>query len=82
MKKKAKKIIISSLGIFFILFGLFSLVVPFLQGILFLIIGFLLLSFCFPQTNTILKRYLHKHPHLIEKIEKIEKKIKKFIGEI
>jgi hypothetical protein len=27
-----------------------------------------------------LKRYLHKHPHLVEKIEKIEKKVKEFIG--
>ena len=82
IKKKIKKILILTFGIFFILLGLLGLVLPFLQGILFLIIGFLLLSFYFPQTSTILKRYLHKHPYLVEKIEKIEKKIKEFIGEI
>jgi uncharacterized membrane protein YbaN (DUF454 family) len=82
MKKKIKKIIILTLGISFILLGLLGLVVPLLQGILFLLIGVILLSFYFPQTNTILKKYLHKHPHLVEKIEKIEKKVKEFIGEI
>lgn len=82
MKKKIKKILILALGIIFILLGLLGLVLPLLQGILFLLIGVLLLSFYFPQTSTILKRYLHKHPHLVEKIEKIEKKVKEFIGEI
>lgn len=82
MKKKIKKIIILTLGIIFILLGLLGLVVPLLQGILFLLIGVILLSFYFPQTSTILKRYLHKHPHVVEKIEKIEKKVKEFIGEI
>ena len=82
IKKKIKKILILTLGIVFILLGLLGLVLPLLQGILFLLIGIMILSFYFPQTSTILKRYLHKHPHLVEKIEKIEKKIKDFLGEV
>ena len=77
-----KKIMVLTLGIIFILLGLLGLFLPFLQGILFLIIGFIILSLYFPQVITILKKYLHKHPHLVEKIEKIEKKIKEFVGEI
>ncbi len=82
MRKKIKKILILTFGISFIILGLLGLVFPFLQGILFLIIGFIILSLYFPQVITILKKYLHKHPHLVEKIEKIEKKIKEFVGEI
>ena len=82
MKKKIKKILILTLGIGFILLGLLGLVIPFLQGIPFLILGIIILSLYFPQTSIILKRYLHKHPKLIKKIEKIEEKAKKFIGEI
>ncbi|MFA6177420.1 MAG: hypothetical protein WC694_00810 [Candidatus Paceibacterota bacterium] len=82
MRKKIKKILILTFGIGFILFGLIGLLIPFLQGIIFLLIGIALLSFYFPQTTTILKRYLHKHPHLVAKIEKTEKKVRKFIEEI
>lgn len=71
-----------TLGIVFIILGLLGLVLPFLQGILFLIIGFILLSFCFPKVRFLIKKHTEARPHLSPTINKIEAWIAKFIGEI
>ncbi len=82
MKRKIKKTLVLILGIIFILFGLFGLVVPFLQGILFLIIGFMILSLCFPKIRLLIQKHAQKSPHFFSLINKAEKWIAKFIGEI
>ena len=82
MKKKAKKILIFSLGIIFIVLGLLGLVLPFLQGILFLIIGIFLLSFSSPKLQQWIKKMVEKSPSTLKIIEKIEKWMSKNIGEL
>ncbi|MES3031843.1 MAG: PGPGW domain-containing protein [Patescibacteria group bacterium] len=82
MRKKAKKILILTVGIIFIIFGLCGLVLPFLQGIIFLFIGFILLSFYFPKSYLWLEKHTEKYPRLFIKIKKVEAWIKKFIGEV
>ena len=82
MSKKIKKILILTTGIIFIIFGLLGLILPFLQGILFLIIGFILISFYFPKIRLLIKKHLEQHSHLSPTINKIELWIIKFIGEI
>jgi uncharacterized protein len=82
MRKQAKKIFILSVGIAFIMLGLIGLVLPILQGILFLIIGFILVSFYFPEIRLLMKKHVEKHPHLSPVINKFEAWILKFIGEI
>lgn len=71
-----------TIGIIFVILGLFGLVLPFLQGILFLFIGFFLISFSFPKIRLWIEKYTEKYPHLFLVIKKIEKWITEIIGEI
>lgn len=82
MQKQVKKILILTIGIIFIVLGLLGLVLPFLQGILFLAIGFFLISFYFPKSYQWIEKHTEKYPHIYTKIKKVEAWIKKFIGEI
>jgi len=82
MHKKVKKVLILTLGIIFILLGLFGLVLPFLQGILFLIIGFMILSLYFPIIRLHIQKHAQKSTHVLSLVNKAEKWIAKFIGEI
>ena len=59
MQKHAKRILVLTVGIIFILLGLVGLALPFLQGILFLIIGFLL-SLTLLSANTHINEKTHR----------------------
>ncbi|MFA6300956.1 MAG: PGPGW domain-containing protein [Candidatus Paceibacterota bacterium] len=80
--KKTKKIIIFTVGIFFIILGLLGLVLPFLQGILFLIIGIFLLSFSFPKFRNWIQNKAEKSSSSLKIIKKIEKWIEIILGEV
>lgn len=82
MQKQAKKILVLVVGIIFIILGLFGLVLPFLQGILFLAIGLLLVSFCSPKMRFHIKKHSERHERLFLLINKVETWLTKFIGEI
>jgi len=82
MKRKAKKILVLAIGSIFIIFGLLGLFLPFLQGIIFLIVGFILISLCFPRVRLLLNKHTEKSPHVFKIINKAEKWIVKIIGEI
>lgn len=82
MHKQAKKILVLTLGIMFIILGLIGLVAPFLQGILFLIIGFMILSLYFPVIRHHIQKHAQKFPHALSLVNKAEKWIAKFVGEI
>ena len=82
MPKQIKKVLILTLAIIFILFGLLGLVLPVLQGILFLIIGLMLLSLYFPRIRHHIAKHAEKSPHASALLNKAEKWIAKFIGEI
>ncbi|MFH1704467.1 MAG: hypothetical protein ABH861_00630 [Patescibacteria group bacterium] len=80
MPKKLKRVLLFIVGIFFILLGFVGLVAPFLQGILFLTIGIVLLSMWSPC----MREYMYKHtkrcPKLHAVVERVEKWIVKIIG--
>lgn len=82
MQKKIKKVLVLTVGIIFIILGLFGLVLPFLQGFIFLAIGLMLVSFCFPKVRLWINKHTERYPHLFSVINKIEMWIAKFIGEI
>ena len=82
MRKEAKKILVLTLGVIFIILGLLGLALPFLQGIIFLVIGFLLVSFCFPEIRPWVNKYTKRYPQLLATINKIDKWMIKIIGEI
>jgi uncharacterized membrane protein YbaN (DUF454 family) len=82
MKRHAKRIAILSVGISFLALGLIGLFLPFLQGILFLIIGLILISLYVPEIRKWIKTHTEKRPHLSPIVNKIETWIIKFVGEI
>jgi len=81
MEKKIKKALILTLGIIFIILGLFGLVLPFLQGFIFLAVGLVLVSFSFPRIRLTINKHAKRHPHLSSIVNKTESWIAKFIGE-
>jgi uncharacterized membrane protein YbaN (DUF454 family) len=82
MKKKVKKILIFIVGLTFVLLGLLGLVLPFLQGILFLIIGIFLISLSLPKFQQWIKKRAEKSPSTLGIIEKVENWVAKNIGEL
>ena len=82
MRKQAKKVAVLTLGIVFIILGLLGLVLPFLQGILFLVIGLMLISLCIPEVRVWIDKHTERYPKLHPIIHKVESWILKFIGEV
>ncbi|HBA46015.1 hypothetical protein A2W67_03470 [Candidatus Nomurabacteria bacterium RIFCSPLOWO2_02_40_28] len=82
MQKKIKRAVVLTLGIIFIIFGLLGLALPFLQGIIFLFIGLVLLSFSSPKIRLWLEKHTAKYPHLFKLIKKTENLVAKIFGEI
>ncbi|MEK7081119.1 MAG: hypothetical protein AAB902_01915 [Patescibacteria group bacterium] len=80
--KKVKRATVLIIGVIFIILGLFGLVLPFLQGILFLAIGFFLLSFYFPKIRLWTNKHTEKYPYLSQKIKRVEAWMTKIIGDI
>lgn len=64
MLKQTKRIIVLTLGVVFVLFGILGLFLPFLQGILFLVIGALLLSAYSPSLREWMQMHTRKYPKL------------------
>lgn len=82
MQRKAKRALVLIVGIGFIILGIFGLVLPFLQGIIFLAIGVVLVSLCFPEIRLWINKHTERYPHLFSIINKVEIWIAKFIGEV
>lgn len=81
MIRNIKKGIVLAVGIIFLILGLFGLVLPFLQGFIFLAIGIVLVSFCFPEIRLWVNRRTEHYPHLSSVVNKIEKWVMKLMGE-
>lgn len=82
MPKKFKKILVISVAVVFIILGIAGLVLPFLQGVLFLFIGVILLSFYFPKPRLWIEKHSARYPHIFALTKKIEKWMAKIIGDI
>lgn len=80
--KKIKKIILLALGVIFIILGIIGLFLPFLQGILFLAIGAILLSYCFPKFKNWMYEKTKNSPHLHKVLLKADEYITDIVGEI
>ena len=79
MMALAKKTLILAIGWAFILLGIVGLFLPFLQGILFLLIGLLILS----KESTVAKALLHRiqarYPVQYKKMHAFNERLKKRI---
>ncbi len=74
MRKIAKKALILTTGWFFVLLGVLGLFLPVLQGILFLLIGLLILSTEYAWAHNLLQKLRSRFPGIASKLE--EAKIK------
>jgi uncharacterized membrane protein YbaN (DUF454 family) len=71
-----KKIGMLIIGWLFIVLGIFGLFLPFLQGILFILIGLAILSSRSEIIKRLLRHLEERHPHYHQRIEKWREKIR------
>lgn len=82
MKKEVKRILILATGVIFVVLGLVGLALPFLQGFLFLIIGFILLSISSAQVRVWMESHTRRYPKLHRVVERTERWIRNIIGDV
>ncbi len=80
MSRHFKRIAILTLGVLFVLLGIIGLVLPFLQGFLFLFIGILLLSLYMPSLREWIERRTKPYPKVYAFVVKADQWIEKIIG--
>jgi uncharacterized membrane protein YbaN (DUF454 family) len=80
MPQYLKRALLLICGIAFILLGIVGLVLPFLQGILFIAIGIILLSILSPRFRAFIEIHTRKFPRLHNRIKGIEVWIVKVFG--
>jgi|CXWL01.1.fsa_nt_gi uncharacterized membrane protein YbaN (DUF454 family) len=81
MKQKSKKALILFLGVSCLFLGLLGLVLPFLQGFLFLGIGLILISPFSPATRDWVKKHTQKYPHVQQKVERLDAWMDRFLDQ-
>ena len=80
MLKHTKRVVVITVACLFLILGVVGLVLPFLQGVLFLIIGLMLLSVYSPTIRGWVDRIAAKHPHLEQVVTKVDSFIERIIG--
>jgi len=80
MLKQTKRVAVLMVGVIFVLFGILGLFLPFLQGILFLIIGLLLLSAYSPTLREWMQTHTRKYPKVHYWVVRAEAWIERIIG--
>jgi len=81
MIRHTKRAIIFFIGLIFLFFGVIGLFLPFLQGILFIAIGLLLLSTYSPTLREWVERHTRKYPKVHEVVVKVQQFLTRIIGE-
>ncbi|HHT9119362.1 MAG TPA: PGPGW domain-containing protein [Candidatus Hypogeohydataceae bacterium YC41] len=82
MNPKLKRIFILALGWIFILLGIAGLFLPFLQGILFLLIGLYFLSHEFQWAERLLNKIRTRYPSIAKKLDEAKEKAKNLLKNI
>ncbi len=82
MRPKLKRTAIFASGIICIPIGIAGLVLPFLQGILFLALGIVLLSISSPEARQWLERHTRRFPPIHAAVEKMEQLVVRVIGRL
>lgn len=81
MAKHIKRISIQTVGFSMLLLGVAGVLLPLLNGIVFLIFGLVLLSLYSPLAKRILRYLGSKHPKAELLVVKVEGWVFKFVGE-
>lgn len=69
MKKAIKRVFLLATGWFFLVLGVIGLFLPFLQGILFILIGLLILSSEYVWAHNLLNKLRDRFPRLSAKVD-------------
>ncbi len=78
--KQIKRGVVVVIGIAFLGLGVVGLALPFLQGILFIAIGLLLVSLASPRLRKLLASYTERHPKIHNMIARVETWVRSKIG--
>ena len=81
MKKYLGKITIQALALLCIIFGIIGLFLPFLQGILFLVVGVYLLSLVSPSLRMSMHMWGRRYPsveRILVRLERFNSKIRRW----
>lgn len=81
MARHIKRIGIQALGFAFILLGVAGLVLPILNGTIFLLAGLVLLSVYSERAKAILHKIGRQHPQAERAVIKVERWVHKVVGE-
>ena len=79
-KHKLKRVLVISLGAFFVLVGLAGLVLPVLQGWFFLVLGGLLLSMYSPRLRAFIDRHTLRYPKIHAFVGKAQRWTERVFG--
>ncbi|HVV39164.1 MAG TPA: hypothetical protein VHD31_02450 [Candidatus Paceibacterota bacterium] len=82
MIKNTKRAIVFIIAILFLILGVVGLVLPFLQGLLFLAVGMILLFFLFPSLRERTQQYTVKYPKFHALMNRLEQVIGRILGDI
>lgn len=81
MLRHTKRAIIFIIGLLFLFLGVIGLALPFLQGILFIAIGLLLLSIYSPTLREWVEHHTRKYPKVHAQVLKVQQFINRIVGE-
>jgi uncharacterized membrane protein YbaN (DUF454 family) len=82
MKKHIKRTILFILACFFLLLGLAGLVLPILQGVLFLAVSVVLFSILSPTIGHWAENHTRKYPKIHKIVKDIGNWVRRFVGEL
>jgi uncharacterized membrane protein YbaN (DUF454 family) len=80
MQSKFKRTLVAVVAILFLLVGVLGLVLPILQGLLFIFVGIVLLSLVSVRVRVWMETHTNKHPKLHAVVGKVESWVEKFLG--
>ena len=81
MARHIKRISIQAIGFALILLGIAGLVLPVLNGIIFIVAGLFLLSMYSPRAKVVINLIGNQHPKAEVLVKKIEVFMHKYLGE-
>ena len=79
MKTLAKRVLVQIVGWAFILLGIVGLVLPILQGVLFLLIGLMILSTEYAWAHHLLSKIRQRFPKLSDKVDQTAQKASEWL---
>ena len=82
MIRHTKRAIVFIIGLLLVFLGVLGLFLPFLQGILFIVLGLFLLSIFSPTLREAIERQTRKFPKVHAQVVKVQQFVDRIIGEV